>query len=270
MGETSPTAWQPFTPCGVAAFAAAPLRRLLLVQLIVAFLVALGVAWFCYDRYVPVITSAIEKLPAEGRIRQQQLEWPGNSPVVLAENQFLCLTVDLERTGQLRSVAHLQFDFCRSRVVIHSILGYAEVTYPKGWVIAANREELQPLWGAWRPALLVGLMAVVILWLLVSWFGLALAYVLPLSLLGFFLNRQLDRGSGWRLGGAALLPGALLMLAGISFYDLGALDLVGLAFVFVAHLVAGWVYLVLGLLALPRVKTETGTSKNPFAARKQK
>ena len=102
MGSNSPTAWQPLTPRGVAAFVQAPLRRLLLVQFIVALAVAMGVALLCYDRYVPVIEGAIAKLPAASQVRQQQLEWWGNSPVVLGENRFLALTVDLERTGQLR------------------------------------------------------------------------------------------------------------------------------------------------------------------------
>src|SRR6478609_1118273 len=158
MGNTSPTAWQPLTPRGVAAFVQAPLRRLLLVQFIVALAVALGVALLCYDRYVPVIEGAIAKLPAASRVRQQQLEWRGNSPMTLAENRCLALTVDLDRTGQLRPVAHLQFEFSRTNIVARSRGGYAELPYENGWTVAASREALQPLWGAWLPALLAEVM----------------------------------------------------------------------------------------------------------------
>jgi len=264
MGTPSPTAWQPLTPRGVAAFAGAPLRRLLLVQFIVAVCVALGVASFCYDRYVPVIESAIAKLPAQGQVRQQQLDWHGNSPVVLAENRFLALTVDVERIGQLRPVAHVQLEFSRTNVVVRSLFGFVEMPYPNGWTMAANREELQPLWGAWLPALLAGVMVTVLLGLFVSWSGLALVYVMPVWLLGFYLNRRLSVSGSWKLSGAALLPGALVMLAGISFYDLGGLDLVGLLFVFIAHIMAGWGYLVLGVLAAERVTPEAGARRNPF------
>jgi len=172
MGTTSPTAWQPLTPRGVAAFVQAPLRRLLLVQFIVALAVALGVALVCYDRYVPVIDVAIEKLPASSQVRQQQLEWRGNSPMTLAENRCLALTVDLERTGQLRPVAHLQFEFSRTNIVARSLFGYVELPYANGWTVAASREALQPLWGAWLPALLAGVIMLVLLWLFASWFGL--------------------------------------------------------------------------------------------------
>ena len=138
MGASNPIAWQPLTPRGVAAFAFAPLRRLLLVQFIVALGVAAGVALLCYDRYVPVLAGAIEKLPAQSQVRWQRLEWHTNSPVMLAENRFLSLSVDLERSGQLRSVAHVQFEFGRSNVVVHSLLGYVVVPYPQGWVMPAN------------------------------------------------------------------------------------------------------------------------------------
>ncbi len=266
MGATSPTAWQPLTPRGVAAFARAPLRRLLLVQFIVAFAVALGVALLCYDRYVPVITNAIEKLPAASQVRRQQLEWRGNSPVLLAENRFLSLMVDLERTGRLRSVAHAQFEFSRTNIVGRSLFGYVELPYAKGWTMAASREALQPLWGAWLPALLAGVMVSVLLGLFASWAGLAVLYALPVWWLGFFLNRNLSWPGSWKLSSAALLPGALVMLAGISFYDLGVLDLAGMLFLFVAHLIVGWAYLMLGVLAAARVNTETGGRKNPFRA----
>jgi hypothetical protein len=266
MGTTSPTAWQPLTPRGVAAFVQAPLRRLLLVQFIVAFAVALGVALLCYDRYVPVIGDAIAKLPAASQVRLQQLEWRGNSPVLLAENRFLALTVDLERTGQLRSVSYLQFEFSRTNIVARSLFGYTELPYAKGWTMAASREALQPLWGAWLPALLAGVVVLVLLCLFASWMGLAFLYALPVWWLGFFLNRDLSWSGSWKLSSAALLPGALVMLAGISFYDLGALDLVGLLFVFIAHIIVGWVYLMLGVLAAARVNTETGGRENPFRA----
>jgi len=270
MGTTKTTAWQPLTPSGVAAFALAPLRRLLLVQFIVAILVAAGVAWFCYDRYVPVISNAIAKLPATGQIQGRELDWRGISPVMLGENSFLALSVAVEQRMQLRSVTDVQCEFSRKTVAIHSLFGYVQLPYPEGWIIPANREQLQPLWGAWLPALLVLVMLGVVVGLFVSWFALAALYAVPVWWFGFFLDRRLSWGGSWKLSGAALLPGALLMLLAISCYDLGVMRLVGLLAVFVAHFIMGWVYLVLGLLATPRDKTPAAiTARNPFTADKR-
>ena len=55
------------------------------------------------------------------------------------------------------------------------------------------------------------------------------------------------------MSGAALMPGALLMAAGILLYDFGFLDLVSLGFVFAAHFALGWIYLFLSQLFLPRI-----------------
>lgn len=261
-------AWQPLTPRGVAAFAVAPWRRLLLVQFIVALLVAAGVAWFGYDRYVPVIANAIFKLPAEGQIRNQQLDWRGASPVMLEENSFLALSVSLEQRGQVRSVADVQVEFSRSQVTIYSLFGYVELPYPSGWIIPVNQEQLQPLWGAWLPAALALVLLGVVLGLFLTWFALAALYALPVWWLGFFLDRGLRWRGSWKLSGAALLPGALLMLLAISCYDLGVMNLVGLLSVCGAHFLVGWVYLILGLLAAPRVAA--GAARNPFATARKK
>ena len=88
MDDSPPTAWEPLTPLGVAAFARAPLRRLLLVQFIVALLVGGTVVWLLRDAYFPTISAAIAQLPAEGEIRSGQMDWRGESPQLLAEGQI--------------------------------------------------------------------------------------------------------------------------------------------------------------------------------------
>ena len=89
-------AWQPFTPRGVAAFAAASLSRLLVGQLIVAALVACGVVWALRVAWWPVIDQAIQQLPATGFIQRGVLNFPAESPQRLAENSHLGLAVDLD------------------------------------------------------------------------------------------------------------------------------------------------------------------------------
>jgi hypothetical protein len=260
------SAWQPFTPQGVAAFAHAGLRRLLIVQGIMALLVALAVLWQLSTGWFPAIQTAIDNLPDTGQIRRQKLEWPTNSPVVLADTRFLGLSVDLEHTGQLRSTAQLQVEFGRDNLWVSSELGYGytEGHYPAGYVIAFNRKELEPRWGAWRPFLLAGGFAGMFIYVVVSWWLLALMYCLPVRLVGFFANRDLTVWASWKLAGAAVMPGAALMLAGILLYGFGSMDLVQLLFVAGAHFVLGWVYLFLSLLFVPSLTATLKPGKNPF------
>ena len=269
MDAPALTAWQPITPQGVAAFAHAPWRRLLLVQLIVALLVGIATAWFIQLSYYPTITSAIEQLPVKGEIRAGKLTWNSAQPTVLAAGRFLALTVDLDHAGQKRTVADVQFEFGRTNFFIHSLLGYAVVNYPRYWVFASNRNELEPLWGAWRPPILVLTVLGVTAALMASWYLLATLYAGPIWLLGFYLNRDLDWRRSWRFCGAALLPGAILMLFAISFYTLGVMDLVQLGFVYASHLVLGWVYLLVAIFFVRRVG-ETSAPKNPFTSQSSK
>jgi len=263
MDATPSSAWQPVTPRGVAAFAHANLRRLLLVQFVVALLVACGVAWLLHAGFFPSVSAAIAQLPPESEIRSARLDWRGASPQLLAEGRHLSVAVDLEHSGEARSLAHFQIEFGRTNVFVHSLLGYAAVNYPGGLVIAFNRTELEPRWGAWRPVLLAAVMAGVVAYLMVSWSLLALIYCGPVWLLGFFANRNLDMRASWRLACAALLPGALAILVAIVGYGLGILDLVSLSFAFAAHLVVGWIYLGVSLFFVPSLGQVTG-GKNPF------
>ena len=267
MHAPLPTAWQPVTPQGVAAFAHAPWRRLLLVQLIIALLVGAATAWFIQISYYPVITSAIENLPTNGEIRSGKLAWTNASSTVLAAGRFLALTVDMDHAGKQRTVADVQFEFGRTNVFIHSLLGYAVVAYPRDWVLATNRTDLEPLWGAWRPPILVLIVLGVAVGLMASWYLLATLYAAPVWLLGFYLNRDLDWRRSWRFCGAALLPGAILMLFAISFYTLGVMDLVQLGFVYASHLVIGWAYLLVAIFFV-RQAGEISEPKNPFKSAK--
>lgn len=263
MKATSSSAWEPVTPRGVAAFAHATGRRLLLVQLIVALLVAATVAGLLHEDFFPIVTAAIEQLPPDSEVRSARLDWRGASPQLLAEGQFLSVAVDLTHSGEVRSLAHFQVEFGRTNVVVHSLLGYLPMNYPAGWIIAFNRAELAPRWGAWRPMLLAEVIAVVAGWLLVSWSVLATIYCGPVWLIGYFANRELDGRGSWRLAGAAMMPGALLMAVAILLYATGALGLVQLGFVFGAHLIVGWIYLAVSPFFVPRLGW-ADRAKNPF------
>jgi len=262
----TPSAWEPLTPRGVASFAGAKFTRLFLVQFIVAALVAAAVGWFLYDGCFPTVREAIRQMPTEGDIRSGKLNWRGDSARLLAEGRFLAISVDLDRAGDIRSPAHLQLEFGKEDFLAHSLFGYVEGRYPRDRIIPFNRAELLPKWDAWQPALLALTTAGVVAGLLLCWFALATVYAGPVWLVGFFANRDLTLRGSWKLAGAALIPGALVMTGAILLYDFGVLDLVQMIFVSGAHLVLGWVYLVVSPLFLMRQPIAAAPKQNPFAS----
>jgi len=261
---SKPFASEPFTPRGVASFAHAPVTRLLLVQLLVALTAAAFGVWFIMDSVFPVIQSAVQTLPAAGEVRSAQLDWRGDSPRLLAEGRILALGVDLNHSGNIHSTADVQIEFGREEIWALSLLGYLELPYPAGPPFAFNRTELEPLWGAWRSTILFVVALVAVISLLAGWWLLATLYCVPVWVLGFFANRDLNLRRALKLSAAALLPGALLLATGILLYDFGAVDIVQFGFIFGAHLVLGWIYLFVSLLFVP-AHPAAGSVGNPFA-----
>ena len=264
-----PRAWEPLTPRGVAAFAGTSTGRLLLVQCIVALLAAATVVWFLERAWFPVVRRAIHQLPAEGAIHNEQLNWSGETPTLLAGNRSLGLAVDLNHSGQVARAAQLQVEFGRKNLRLFSMLGYVVIDYPPGRRIAFNRTELEPWWGAWEPAMLAVAAGGTILGLLVAWTALATIYCAPVRLITFFENRDLTWGQSWRLAGAALMPGALFLSFGIVCHGLGWIDLIQLGGVGGLHLTISWVYLFISPLFLPRHPAATVVKSNPFAGDKE-
>jgi hypothetical protein len=256
-------AWEPLTPRGVAAFAHAKFRCLLLVQFAVALLAAVSIVWFLDDGCFPTIRAAIQNLPDAGKISSGKLDWRGDSPQLLAEGKFLAFDVDLNHSGQINSTADVQIEFGKDSIRFISLAGYSEFFYPPNRFALFNRTELEPLWGAWAAEILFIAAAVTMIGLLLSWWILSTIYFLPVWILGFFTNRDLNFRASWKLSGTALMPGALLMSAGIFLYGFGLLDLVQLGFIFSAHFVLGWIYLFVSLLFLPRI-SEAKPKANPF------
>jgi len=260
------SAWEPITPRGVAAFARASTGRLWLVQLLAAAAVATVAVWLLMNGVFPTIRDAIRQLPDSGEILNERLEWRGSSPVQLAEGDIVAFSVDLESTGGVRSPADFHIEFGRTRASVHSLFGYLDFKYPAGWKTAFNRPELEPKWGAWEMPILGIVVVGTLVWLLAIWSILGFAYTLPLWLLAFFANRDLRFGQAWRMAGAALMPGALVMTLCLALYGLRALDLVALAVVGLGHLAVGWIYLALSVAFLPRIES-AGTVRNPFRSR---
>jgi hypothetical protein len=257
-------AWQPLTPRGVAAFAYAKMGRVLVMELIVAFLAAATVIWFLLTAWFPVIARAVGQLPEVGEIRAGTLDWHGVSPVTLAENRFLAFTVDLTHEGKARSPAHIQVEFGKLDFQVFSLLGFVSSEYRREWVVPFNREELVPWWGAWKPPVLWMTAVSVIAGLMVVWIALATVYAIPVWLLGFFTDRALNLRGSWCLAGASLMPGALLLLGAIFLYGWDLFGLIELAIAAASHFVVGWVYLVVSTLRLPLQSVASGVKPNPF------
>lgn len=259
------SAWEPLTPRGVARFAGASLRRLLLVQGIVALIAAGSVVWFLERAWFPVVRHAIQQMPADGEIRDGQLYWTGESPIQLGGNRSLGLTVDLTHSGRLGREAQLQVEFGRNNLRVFSMPGYIVADYPPEWDIGFNRTELEPWWGAWEPAIAAAAAAITILCLMASWGVLATIYCAPVRLITFFENRDLNWRESWRMSGAALMPAALFLSCGIICHGLGWINLIQLGAVFGLHVIIGWIYLFVSPFFLPRHPAAPKSGTNPFA-----
>lgn len=259
--------WQPLTLGGVAAFAQGPSFRLFLVALAVAVTVAASVVSFFYLAWEPALRQSIHRLPDEGFIRSGRLEWNGANPVRLAEGNFLSIVVDLASSGELGYAADLQCEFGRTEFRLRSLLGYIGIPYPTPWVIAFNRRELEPRWGAWHPMVAASLGMAVVAGLLVVWGVLGACYALPIQLISFYADRQANVFTAWRLGVASLLSSALLMAAVILAYGFQRLNLIQLLFAAAIHVILPWFYVVAGPLWLPRQRSLPGSrggARNPF------
>ena len=262
--QPSSPPWQPITFGGVAGFARASFGRLLIVQCIVALLVAGSASCFLAVAWFPVVEKAIARLPEKGTIRRGQLDWTGPSPCALAEATFLSIAVDVENSQPTGQSADVQLELHRNEFKIRSLFGYLAMGYPKDWTIALNRAEIEPRWGAWRPFLLVGIGAVAAIGLIAIWLVLATVYLLPLRLLTFYSDRDVSWLGCWLMAAAAQLPGALLMSGGILLYGFNRLDLIGLLFAWLLHVVIAWIYVGVAPARLPRLAGSMHRRGNPF------
>jgi len=175
--------------------------------------------------------------------------------------------VDLNHSRQLGHEAHVQFEFGRKDFRIISPLGYYRVVeYRPDWHAALGRAEVEPWWGAWEPLFLAGAAAVTILSLMLIWTVLATFYWLPLWVISFLEDRELNLRQSWRLAGAVLMPGALFFTFAIFCYGLRWIDLMMLGSLAGLHLLIGWVYLFISPLFLPKVSAVTAAKPNPFQA----
>lgn len=241
---------------------------MLLVQFIVALLVAGSVIWFLAAAWFPIIREAIRRLPDTGLIENQRLQSPLTSTAPLVENRFLDFVVDVDGTGTPIRTSDLRVEFHRGNFALCSILGCLKLDYPKNQTVQFNRPELESRWAAWELTFYSAAGIAIVLWLFASWLSLATLYWPVVRIYAFFNDRRLTLVGSWKLASAALMPGALLAAAGIALYGLGVIDLVRFLLLFALHLMMGWVYLFLSPLCLPRASDEPPAKTNPFGTPK--
>jgi hypothetical protein len=254
------TAWQPFTPRGVAAFAQAPSSRVIFLKSIAATLAALVVIWFLKTNYSPSISEAIKNLPDNALLENGILT--NVSSGILTQKKFLSAIIDLEETGLTGQTADVQVEFRESYFQICSLLGCGVFNYPDGKIIL-GRSSAEPWWGARQPVILAicGVITAIGVWF--AWVILAIIYMPVAKLIAYFADRQLSWRESWRLVSAAQMTGAFLMSLAIILYGLQVFDLIRFMFFFSAHFFVAWVYIFSAPFFLPPVSTSPPAT-NPF------
>jgi hypothetical protein len=260
----APAAWQPFTFGGVAAFSRDGFGRLLLVQFLCALIVSGSAVFFLHRAFVPVILGAIQKMPDAAKMTDGHLT--GVDETLISETKFLAIVVSPETSDQIGQSADVQIQFRPTNFRVGSVFrpdwGW-EFDYAPDLALNLSRSNLEPWWGAWNPIYLAGAGVAFVALLFVMWALLALIYTVPAKCAALFADRKLSWFGAWRMASAALLPGAILMAASTFLYGAWAVDLIGLSFLLVAHVLVGWIYVGGGVWACPRLQVNL-LKRNPF------
>jgi hypothetical protein len=218
-GRSPPTAWQPFTFGGVAAFASASGVRLLALLLVTGLFLGWGVVSYLRTACYPAVEGAVLRLPPDGGIRRGVLFWPTNSVVELGNTRLVSLVVNPESAPVPGQAADVRFELTARALTAQSLFGYWVLPYPLSAQVPLNRAEIEPLWAAWRPHVQVVLPAGVVLALLLFWIVLALLVAPGLRLLAALGRREVTLGGCWRLALAALMPAACGTAFGLLLYS---------------------------------------------------
>ncbi len=251
----------PFSPAGIGRFATAPLRWLLLYQLVVAGFIAVVFAGFARNRWFTQVSMAIRNLPAQAELDRGVLVWRGDSPVQLAGSKFIAIVIDLNQETGLGGEADLCIRLGRTEAQLHSLFGYIPIPYPKAWRIPFDRAW----WSAWSDAILLCAGAGFGLAMFIFWAASAGLYAMPVWLVAFMANRKVTFLGALKLASAAQLPGGVLTGFGILLYGQGWLDLVQLGAVLAMQFVVVWFLVLTAPLKLERLDSPEVFRGNPFA-----
>ncbi len=236
----------------------------MLVQCIVAVLVALTGFWFVARHWVPVVTDAIQALPGESVIQNGRWITTDPGPHLLAGNRYLEIILDARDAGGVSGAADLSAVVTVPGLQFCGVLGCVDLPYEPGETIKVSRNELAPWWDAWRQPVEALLSITIFLAVLISWWLLGAIATPIVKLIAFFTDRQVTWGGCWRVGNAALLPGAFIVIFGVVLYAFGVIDPLRLALFYALHIVCDMVFVATSPFFLPKIGAAQ-PGKNPFA-----
>lgn len=271
MADEARPAWQPFTFGGVAAFAAAPLRRLLLVQLVVAIVTSASIVWFLANAYGPVVSGTIGQLPESAAIEAGYII--GVDAPVSVETKFLSVQLDTSEDAQFSESSDVQIELRkadgRACSLLRSLLGCFEFDYPRDHEISLARSHLEPWWGARQPLVWALTFVGGVVYMFVSWAALAAVWTFLAKVVAWFADRQVSWFGAWKVCLAALMPGALVLALAVRLYHWQVIDLIALSFFYCGHLLVGLVYVIGAPFKCPKLSLTKEAAprppKNPFA-----
>ena len=250
-------AWQPLTFGGIAQYAHDWIGRLFFTGVIVSLLATAAVLFTVRRAWIPVIEESIAQLPPGAEIRGGRFTAP--QPIRLAENSFLSIRFDPRSEMTSHSTSEIEATFTENELRLRSLFGIAAVPYPPQWTINLTRNEMEPWWGAWKPAVYGYVVGGVIVNLFISWLVLGIIYTLIPRLLALSLRRRLTIWGAFKLSIASMMPGAVFFTIAIALYGLSQIRLVELLAAWAMHFGVGWIFLIGSVFRLPPLVVS-----NPF------
>jgi hypothetical protein len=183
---------------------------------------------------------------------------------LLGQSPHLQIVVNATGEARFGDESDLRVELRADDCLVCGWLGCWSWAYPTGWIIAVNRPEVLPAWGAWRPFVFWGVFVGSTVWVLLSWVALSTLGAAPLRLLGFYLDRELSLSAVWRLLLVAWVPGGVLFGLALFLYGVGQLHPAALAVIGLTHVLVGVVYAVGALFRCPHVAVAAAPRGNPF------
>ncbi|MDA0750350.1 MAG: hypothetical protein O2964_06505 [Verrucomicrobia bacterium] len=261
----------PCTPRGIADWASRRKTAVLVYVLGMGCLVATVMGWFVWTRWLPVWEEAIVSFPPGSRIEKEQLMLASDAGQPLTDNLFLSFEWISDPDEESASTSDIRIIFRSNECRIGSLLGYVSLLYPYGYIIDLDPDKLQPWWLTRRYFFYLGGWGLLWLGMLGCWWGLAIAYAIPVFLLAYFLGRETGVRTVFRLNLMSLMLPALFMSTAFVLYAFRRLNLQEFLTAGVVHIPMAWGLIFLSTLRLDRKKslsdhsTPAGTlSSNPF------
>ena len=255
----------PFTFAGTVAFSRRSASCFLLGWLCAAAIASATCLWFIHLRWIPVIESTIEALPADVAIAGGMMKMIPEGKTIQKQNGFISLVITSAVRPQGNMTSDFQVAITPEEIRFNSLLGYLPIPYPLEARLSLTPSYFKAWWRA-REALFTVLAFCLIAGALLStWILLATLYFIPIAITNYFAERRNEFWATWRLAGSLLLPGALIMTLSILLYGFHLLGFLGLLVATALHIIIAWIYGLGSIKHIPRNPSFQGPGTNPFS-----